>query len=813
MGYRPGRWLFGLLPLALVGFAAYQLNTQRMETSLDRDAQSQLAAQGASWAQVQVQGRDVRILGTAPDDTAAKAVRDAVAGLYGVRRVDSAGVTIASAPAAPISGAPDTTPPAVPVLSAAAGYPPVLTGTWDSGDAKSLAVTVGGRTYKLGSDSELAATGDNWTLALKPVLADGAYDVVVTVADAAGNETKLEKKAALVVDTPAPPAPTVNDRVTNDPRAPISGTWSPDGKTLTVAVGGRTYVLGKDAALTSDANGAWTLTLDAGLPDGPSDVVATVTGPGGKTATDTTQNEIVIDTAPPAAPSAPVAQDWSGPPAPIVITGTYPASDAARLAVGIAGKTYTLGEPGSPLTAAGDAFTLALKEALPNGTYATTVEVADKAGNVSRSSADLTIAPHLKTPPRVSVLSGSRPDVTVAGSVDPSTKDLTVTIAGKSFRSGEADGPKLDASTGAWTLTLAAPLAKGAYDVVVEARDAAGGVSRSSTPLLVEDLDLTPPPAPTVTSEQVTGNTLVVSGTWSPKETDRLKVTVGDPSYVSGTSAELKALDTGTWTLTVPKPAADGSYAITAAAIDRAGNAAAAGAIAPVVIDTRSPALPTVHPVATTSGRPTITGTWPEGDAAQFTVTVDDQIYVMGKTPALQRTGPGQWSLTPTLDLPAGSHEVVAKVTDAAGNVSTDATRFELLIKEAAAAASTAGPAGDCARQFAEELAREQIRFKVDSVAIAPDSDALLQRLAEASKLCKDYAIEVSGHTDATGSGIYNRALSEGRAAQVVKRLVKLGVDADRLTAVGYGETQPVADNRTEDGRAQNRRIEFKVRQ
>ena len=122
--------------------------------------------------------------------------------------------------------------------------------------------------------------------------------------------------------------------------------------------------------------------------------------------------------------------------------------------------------------------------------------------------------------------------------------------------------------------------------------------------LLVEDLDLTPPPAPTVTSEQVTGNTLVVSGTWSPKETDRLKVTVGDPSYVSGTSAELKALDTGTWTLTVPKPAADGSYAITAAAIDRAGNAAAAGAIAPVVIDTRSPALPTVHPVATTSGRP-----------------------------------------------------------------------------------------------------------------------------------------------------------------------------------------------------------------
>jgi outer membrane protein OmpA-like peptidoglycan-associated protein len=77
---------------------------------------------------------------------------------------------------------------------------------------------------------------------------------------------------------------------------------------------------------------------------------------------------------------------------------------------------------------------------------------------------------------------------------------------------------------------------------------------------------------------------------------------------------------------------------------------------------------------------------------------------------------------------------------------------------------------------------------------------------------CPGAQIEVAGVTDATGSDIYNQALSEGRAAQVVKRLVRLGVNPARLAARGYGSANPAAPNDTPEGRALNRRIEFKVK-
>jgi OOP family OmpA-OmpF porin len=69
----------------------------------------------------------------------------------------------------------------------------------------------------------------------------------------------------------------------------------------------------------------------------------------------------------------------------------------------------------------------------------------------------------------------------------------------------------------------------------------------------------------------------------------------------------------------------------------------------------------------------------------------------------------------------------------------------------------------------------------------------------------------VDGHTDSIGSPTFNRALSERRAAFIVEALVQQGIAADRLIAVGYGETRPVASNRTAEGRARNRRIEWVV--
>ena len=71
--------------------------------------------------------------------------------------------------------------------------------------------------------------------------------------------------------------------------------------------------------------------------------------------------------------------------------------------------------------------------------------------------------------------------------------------------------------------------------------------------------------------------------------------------------------------------------------------------------------------------------------------------------------------------------------------------------------------------------------------------------------------IEIGGHTDGKGSEAYNQRLSENRAKAVVDYLVSKGVDAKRLKYKGYGKTMPVDTNDTEEGRAKNRRVEFKI--
>jgi len=89
----------------------------------------------------------------------------------------------------------------------------------------------------------------------------------------------------------------------------------------------------------------------------------------------------------------------------------------------------------------------------------------------------------------------------------------------------------------------------------------------------------------------------------------------------------------------------------------------------------------------------------------------------------------------------------------------------------------------------------------------------LLNNLVSAANQCASFRIRVEGHTDSQGDEAYNQWLSEMRAKSVVDYIVKQGVAAQRLTALGLGESQPIASNDTGEGRAQNRRIEFIVTQ
>jgi outer membrane protein OmpA-like peptidoglycan-associated protein len=103
------------------------------------------------------------------------------------------------------------------------------------------------------------------------------------------------------------------------------------------------------------------------------------------------------------------------------------------------------------------------------------------------------------------------------------------------------------------------------------------------------------------------------------------------------------------------------------------------------------------------------------------------------------------------------------------------------------------------------------INFASGSAVIPPDQYPILDKVVETLKANAGVRVEVGGHTDAVGGDAYNQGLSERRAQSVRNYLIQSGIDAARLEARGYGEYQPVASNTTRDGRALNRRIEFKV--
>jgi OOP family OmpA-OmpF porin len=132
----------------------------------------------------------------------------------------------------------------------------------------------------------------------------------------------------------------------------------------------------------------------------------------------------------------------------------------------------------------------------------------------------------------------------------------------------------------------------------------------------------------------------------------------------------------------------------------------------------------------------------------------------------------------------------------------------EISVKPAAAPVD----ATVCQQLFSDLLTKGKIRFEAGRATIDPDSVGLLDRLIETALRCPTANIDIVGHTDADGDEGFNQALSEKRAQAVADYLVRAGLPADRFKAVGYGSQQPVASNDTDEGKAQNRRIEFVVR-
>jgi len=113
-------------------------------------------------------------------------------------------------------------------------------------------------------------------------------------------------------------------------------------------------------------------------------------------------------------------------------------------------------------------------------------------------------------------------------------------------------------------------------------------------------------------------------------------------------------------------------------------------------------------------------------------------------------------------------------------------------------------------KKFTEsKIVTHGINFDVDKATIKPESMGTLNMIVGVLKDNPDIKFEIAGHTDNSGTAAHNLSLSQERANAVKDQLVKMGIDASRLTAKGFGDTKPISDDNTLEGKANNRRVEF----
>jgi outer membrane protein OmpA-like peptidoglycan-associated protein len=765
MPFRPMKWVL-YSPIAVLPFlASVVLEGRSMQARLASEAEAGLNEAEAVWAKAVVNGRDLTLSGDAPSNEQLDRAVAAVTGLYGIRRVDVAARVVELPPPQPVVGIfsgqginvvlsgtwpegkgnslaialagrtyvsgsdaalssdgqgswklalpgllkpgkydvsatvtsksglsssdsskdeveiaepPELRRPTVQSLESRLSSP-TIEGTWDSAVARSLAVTVGPATYRLGSDQALSSAGDKWSLRLPAKLPEGSYDIRVEAGDDFGRAAQAET-GKLVIDTTAPELPVIRPVSQTGPLS-ISGTLPSDAVSLVARLAGRIWTLGSDPAIATGGNGTWTLRPDVKLDPGTYDLSIEIADKAGNVSRDATANEIVIPEPPPlTAPTVnPLVTNNSLP----VLTGTWPSAVATALAIRVDDTTYNRGKA-VELTSTGDDWTLKLASPLDDGDYAVTAEISDSLGRVTKTASPSTLIVDTKPPaaPSVTSFSGILPLRVTGTWPEADAGSLTVSLEGRTWVLGKDAGLASDGK-GGWTFAPELELQPGTYDLQVEVSDRAGNASRDST----TDEIVIPAPAvmerPTVKASEETMSRPSITGTWSEIAAKTLSVGIAGQTYVLGKNPELASDGIGHWTLKHPLPLAEGSYDVTVTSTDAKGQSLTDATRNELIIDARGPAAPAVHPYAGSDSPRTVSGTWDWENSKTLRVAIPSASISadLGKNPALVSAA-GQWTLTLPSALPPGSYDVIASSADAKGRVSADQTRFEILVKE-----------------------------------------------------------------------------------------------------------------------------------
>jgi outer membrane protein OmpA-like peptidoglycan-associated protein len=178
------------------------------------------------------------------------------------------------------------------------------------------------------------------------------------------------------------------------------------------------------------------------------------------------------------------------------------------------------------------------------------------------------------------------------------------------------------------------------------------------------------------------------------------------------------------------------------------------------------------------------------------------RVGLLGGSPPYSVTWNNKMIGTELRNLPAGRYIYTAR--DAYNCISSDTVTFvePTVVKDEFLEGLHAIEEGSA-------IVLENIFFAFDKTELLPASYTELDKVVQFMLEEDIKLIEISGHTDNEGSDAYNLKLSQGRATSVVNYLVSQGIKPERMLSVGYGENRPIDTNQTEDGRAQNRRVEF----
>ncbi|EOC9247243.1 Ig-like domain-containing protein [Enterobacter hormaechei] len=585
---------------------------------------------------------------------------------------------------------------------------PQISGTAKAGST----VTIMDGSNVLGTTT--AGADGTWSFTPSVDLGRGEHTFTATAKDPMGNES-ASSSWTVTIDTDAPVKPTIdaalddvgsvqanlaNGGTTDDPTPTLSGKAEAGS---TVKIYDQNGLLGE---VTAKADGTWSFSPVAKLPEGEHRFHVTATDRAGNTSADSDDFVLTLDYTAPDASKLAITEVYDDVKTAGVVASGGETDDNRPLIKGTgaeAGNTITVysGDKviGTATVQADGTWSLEPTTPLPDGRYTLTAKETDGVGNVSGPSGEYiinvaTVPPQAPTLDTVYDDVAPHADYLQKGDV---TNDTTPTLSGSSgvaggtisiYDNGRLIGTATVGSNGSWSFTPDTALADGSHSFTATVTD---GVGRTSEPtggfgividtkapdaasdLLVTD-NVGAYQGPVVSGDTTDDNTPTLSGRAEPGST----VNIIDNGQVIGST---KVNPDGTWSYTPDQPLANGAHDLTTTVTDPSGNTGPEGSHVVITVDV-VPGKVEITGVTDDAGsvtgslsqnavtddtRPQISGTAKAGS----TVTIMDGSNVLGTT----TTGAdGTWSFTPSVDLGRGEHTFTATAKDPMGNESASSS-------------------------------------------------------------------------------------------------------------------------------------------